>query len=256
MTIVCKNCNNHFKGKFCSHCGQAADTHEINMHYLWHEIQHGILHFDSGIVYTTKQLFTRPGHAIREFINGKRVQFFKPFAFVFVLSTIYALLSHYLGLEISSERVEVTQRDIKDARAIQLFNNGMGAFSWLKQHYAYYVLVFLPINSLASYLAFRNKRVNYLKHVVLNAYVIGQRTIIYLFLIPISILTNFDIEASTAGTLIEILLPVWAYSQFFNYSSVWKSILRTILAYIYTGLITLTLIGVYIFLLVLYWYLN
>ena len=73
-----KNCNHHFKGNFCSNCGQKAKTEKINFHFLWHDIQHGLFHFDSGILYTAKQLFTKPGMAIKEFIEGNRIKHFKP----------------------------------------------------------------------------------------------------------------------------------------------------------------------------------
>ncbi len=68
--VTCKNCQNTFHGAYCNACGQSAHTDKIDKHFLYHEIQHGLLHVDSGIVYTTKELFTRPGHAIREFIEA------------------------------------------------------------------------------------------------------------------------------------------------------------------------------------------
>ena len=92
MEITCKNCNQTFKGHYCNNCGQPADTHKINAHFLWHDIQHGLLHFDNGIPYSIKQLFIRPGHSIREFIEGKRVRHFKPLSLVAVLGALYGFL--------------------------------------------------------------------------------------------------------------------------------------------------------------------
>lgn len=65
MVITCKNCNHNFKGKFCNHCGQSADTHDINLHFLWHDIQHGLLHFDKGVLFTLKELFTSTGMPLK-----------------------------------------------------------------------------------------------------------------------------------------------------------------------------------------------
>jgi hypothetical protein len=79
MNITCKNCHQTYTGNYCNNCGQPADTHKINIHYLWHDIQHGLFHFDKGVTYTAKQLFTRPGHSIREFIEGKRVKHIKQY---------------------------------------------------------------------------------------------------------------------------------------------------------------------------------
>ncbi|QOG00887.1 DUF3667 domain-containing protein [Flavobacterium sp. MDT1-60] len=37
-------------------------------------------------------MFTRPGHSIREFIEGKRVKHFKPLWLVAVLGALYGFL--------------------------------------------------------------------------------------------------------------------------------------------------------------------
>jgi hypothetical protein len=95
MANICKNCNHTFEGNYCNNCGQAANTHKLTMHFIWHDLQHGLFHFDNGIFYTIKQLVTRPGHTIREFINGKRVRHFKPLTLVVLLATLYGFLYHY-----------------------------------------------------------------------------------------------------------------------------------------------------------------
>lgn len=93
MTTICKNCNEQLEWHFCGNCGQSAETHKMNVHFLWHDIQHGLLHFDKGILYTSKQLFTRPGIAIKEFIEGKRINHFKPISLIIVLATVYGLFT-------------------------------------------------------------------------------------------------------------------------------------------------------------------
>lgn len=62
---------------------------------MWHDIQHGLFHFDQGIFYTAKQLFIRPGHSIREFIEGKRVEHFKPLSLVIILATAYGIIENF-----------------------------------------------------------------------------------------------------------------------------------------------------------------
>ena len=69
----------------------------MNFHSLWHDIQHGLFHFDNGVLYTAKQLFTRPGNSIREYIDGKRVRHFKPISLVILLATVYGFLYHTLS---------------------------------------------------------------------------------------------------------------------------------------------------------------
>jgi hypothetical protein len=42
-------------------------------HFIEQDLIHRIWHVDTGILFTIRELFTRPGHCVREFINGKRV---------------------------------------------------------------------------------------------------------------------------------------------------------------------------------------
>ena len=100
MQIICKNCGHIFSGQFCNNCGQSAATHKLNLHFIWHDIQHGLLHFDKGILYTAKKLFTKPGKSIREFIEGKRVKHFKPISLVIILATLYGVLRHLFHFSI------------------------------------------------------------------------------------------------------------------------------------------------------------
>ncbi|MDH6353963.1 hypothetical protein M2132_000283 [Dysgonomonas sp. PH5-45] len=79
---ICKNCNSTIKGNYCQNCGQATKTDRINFHYLVHEIQHSIFHVDKGILFTIKELLLRPSITIKGYLEGKRVNLFKPFGFV------------------------------------------------------------------------------------------------------------------------------------------------------------------------------
>ena len=106
MNIICKNCNYNFKGKYCNNCGQTADTHRLDFHYLWHQFKHGLLHFDDGILYSGIELFTRPGHSIREFVNGKRVGYFSFVTLLLLILGISHFLSEYAQVKISDLDIE------------------------------------------------------------------------------------------------------------------------------------------------------
>ncbi|MGV3541199.1 MAG: DUF3667 domain-containing protein [Rufibacter sp.] len=235
---VCRNCGAGVDGNYCSTCGQPAHTHPINLHYFWHDIQHGIFHVDRGLLFTIRELFTRPGHAIREFINGKRVKHFKPIAFLFLLSTIYAVLAHYFKVdtfldELSSGFAHAR----KDKDSTESFTK---VFTWFQQHYAYSALLMLPAFSLASYLAFRKSGFNYLQHVVLNAYATGQRTLVYLLLIPVVWFIDdkaIAMKIHNAEFYLGAVLTFWVYGQFFHKNTLFKNVLLTLLTFFYLGVI-------------------
>ncbi len=237
MTITCKNCNQHFKGHFCNNCGQTADTHKINFHFLWHDIQHGLFHFDNGFFYTAKQLFTRPGIAIREFIDGKRVRHFKPISLVILLATVYGLLYHTFHIGFT-DLVQVTGSG-DDKINVEKINE------WMSTHYAWASLLTLPFYALGTFLVFKKQGYNFVEHLVLNAFLAGQRLILRITTFPIIYAFSGTPTIKTVTefiTLIDFILMVWGYSQFFNKLSKQKSFLLTLLSYLIFAL-TLIIVG-------------
>src|SRR5437588_8936861 len=148
-TIICKNFGSQVSGNFCGSCGQRADTHKLNMHFILHDLQHGLFHFDKGVLYTTKQLLTRPGHTIREFLEGKRVRHFQPLSFVIVLATFYGLVWHYLIFDrlhksLIEHRGDITKTSVK-------------IITWITEHFAFYCLILIITSTLVSYVIFKKR---------------------------------------------------------------------------------------------------
>ncbi|MCB0645480.1 MAG: DUF3667 domain-containing protein [Saprospiraceae bacterium] len=236
MTTICKNCASSFEGKFCNQCGQAADTPEINFRSVAQELQHTILQIDKGLLYTTRELLLRPGKTIRGYLEGKRVQHIKPFAYIFILSTLYALLT---TLTRKSTFLADFLDGFYDGTTESEAQSDMGLVGdivlWMSSHYAYTTLLIIPLISLASYLCFAKMRYNYFQHLVLNSYVAGQRTAVFLLLLPFTYFitdesTNDFID--TVKVYLGIALTFWTYYQFFNTTRVYKRILLTILTYV------------------------
>lgn len=93
----CKNCGAQLNGNFCSQCGQKAKIDTINLSYILSEVSDTFLQVNHGLFYTIKELFLRPGISIRDYLAGKRKSYFKPIAYVLLLSTIYALLASLIS---------------------------------------------------------------------------------------------------------------------------------------------------------------
>lgn len=77
--MICKNCNTNFKGNFCNNCGQSCNIERINAKYLLAELSLFLLQLERGIFFTIKELFLRPGHCIREYLDWISYSDFKAF---------------------------------------------------------------------------------------------------------------------------------------------------------------------------------
>ena len=90
-----------------------STNREIEFAFLIDEIKYTYLYVNKGLLFTAKELFTRPGHTIREFIEGKRVNHYKPILLVFVLAGVEGLLNHYLPLKEMMSKIKVTDNKKK-----------------------------------------------------------------------------------------------------------------------------------------------
>ncbi len=235
MTITCKNCNTSFKGHFCYNCGQPAHTHRLDLISVWHDIQHGLLHIDKGILYTIAQLFTRPGHSIREYLEGKRVKHFKPVSLVIILATVFALANHFLSLNIVNDKGNTVESSIS---GINFSITGAeaelrGIKEFIESHFALLQLLLLPYYSFATWLAFRKSGFNYIEHLVINAFFRGQVIIISTLLLPLvywGFITN-EVSRSVALWL-ELGCFFWIFLQLFHKRRIFYVIKRLLLSLI------------------------
>jgi len=226
MSTNCKNFKTQFTGNYCPQCGQTAATNNINHHYIWHDIQHDILHFDKGILLTARELFTRPGHFIRDYIEGKRINQFKPISLIILLASVYGILVHYfhlnlvdkLGSTIPSKGITI--KEINE---------------WVATHFSWIILFTVPVRALTTKIVFYKQAYNYYEHLVLAAYLASLRLLIQIAAFPID---YFLINTSILQTfmkfnfLIEIVFSIWGHTQFFNTLSKPKTILLSLLSWL------------------------
>jgi len=87
---ACLNCATPLAGPFCSACGQHSHVHRT-LWALWHDIAHGVFHFEGKVWTTIPLLAWRPGDLTRRYIHGERAKFVSPLAlFLFTVFLMFA----------------------------------------------------------------------------------------------------------------------------------------------------------------------
>lgn len=90
---LCLNCGTALVGDYCHRCGQPGHVHR-SLSAIWHDLAHGVLHFEGKIWNTLPMLAWRPGELTRRFIHGERARFVSPMAlFLFSVFLMFALFS-------------------------------------------------------------------------------------------------------------------------------------------------------------------
>ncbi|MFT3909683.1 MAG: DUF3667 domain-containing protein [Ferruginibacter sp.] len=89
---ICKNCGNHFTGKFCNNCGEKVYTdHDKSFGHFLHETFHFFTHFDNKFFKTLGLIFKSPGILSLSYCNGVRDKYYKPVSLFFVGIVLYLL---------------------------------------------------------------------------------------------------------------------------------------------------------------------
>ncbi|GAB3639629.1 DUF3667 domain-containing protein [Spirosoma arcticum] len=180
--VTCQNCDHEYAGHFCSQCGQRADTHPVNWHYIWHEIPHSVWHVDHGIAYTLRQLLTRPGHTIREFLEGRRINHYRPLALLFLLGAIYLFIQHGLGVSFVKVSQEMLNADVKDTPVrAQAFQTEL--FQLIERNQTLISILMIPFYAFGYWLLFRRQRYNYPELLVVQTFITNVHLLMSLVIV-------------------------------------------------------------------------
>jgi hypothetical protein len=96
---TCKNCGNHFSGKYCNACGEKIYTaHDKSLTHIFEEAFHFLTHFEGSFLTTLKTVFTKPGKFSLDYCNGIRKKYFKPVSLFLLLVVLYLVFPLFKGL--------------------------------------------------------------------------------------------------------------------------------------------------------------
>lgn len=105
----CLNCGAQLAGDFCHQCGQRAHVHR-SLKGFFHDLMHGVLHFEGKIWRTLPKLVGNPGDLTRRYIDGERARFISPVAlFLFSVFLMFAVLS-LAAPSLGASKAEFTEK--------------------------------------------------------------------------------------------------------------------------------------------------
>lgn len=115
-TCTCLNCGTTYTGNYCNRCGQSHNTPRYRLSNALKNIAGGFFNIDNGFGRTLLELLYRPGYMIRDFIGGKRVEYFRPFQTLFILAALYIMAVQLVDPEALSkkEKTEKTEQTDKE----------------------------------------------------------------------------------------------------------------------------------------------
>lgn len=229
--VICLNCQHVIDENFCGNCGQKKYK-RIDKKYLTDEVQYLLLHTNKGFFYTVKNILKNPGKTARNFVDGNRVNHYKPILLAFVLSTISAFISYKI-IGLNEKMVEIFTKDpnfTKNKFASELMIDVM---AFVTAYNSFIMLAMIPILSIASTVAFITWKNNYYEHIVMGAFISSLYTIFSILLLyPLMYFFKDDLQflqvLSMGSSLFIIPLLIWFYSGFYKEKTIWQVSVRVL----------------------------
>lgn len=249
----CLNCGTEFRGNFCPNCGQSAQTKRFTFLQTVKHLLFIFTKFDDTFWHTTFELFTRPGHMIRDYLRGHRAEYLRPLQLLICLITAYLIIVHLVfgeqGITYTTliNNVDSVDKILKNETASMAIAMAEKAIN----NMLISTLMSITLLAFCTYWSFRRikegKAFNFAEHFYSMVYLQSIYMIISFVLLPYQYFT----ETAPTGSLnfwSELIIMVIVYAQLMRVS--WrKSTMMCLLAYciaaavfvLFCGLVT----GVY-----------
>jgi len=165
---------------------------------LLEEAWHTITHVEEGFIHTVIALAKRPGKMIGEYIHGNRKPYQKPFPFLFIVTTVYALMLYWLHYNNEKHLLEQTSVDFHTRFILKASYLESKFYSWLH-------IGLLPVYGLLSLIIYRQVKYNWAEWMVACCYIIS---FILLLLIPYQLCNKIFDFSNTANFYIQLIIIV------------------------------------------------
>jgi hypothetical protein len=211
---ACANCGAHRAGEYCGACGQRAVQGRLTVPGIAQQVAHDVLNVDRGILFTALELTRRPGDAIRDYVDGKRVRYTAPVKYFVLTVALTTFLTAQLGV-------------LDDMAAG--FVQGMGneapvsaaeTSRFLSQWMTVFMALGVPFTAAVTRLLFRRARMTYAEHLALNLYSYGHQCLVLALVLPATLLLPALETGLVTGWLLTIALYFgWTCARFFRVSA-------------------------------------
>lgn len=174
----CKNCQNQFTGKFCNQCGQKWIDWRWNNKKLIVSASSAVFNLEKGFFFTFKNLLLRPGKMVREYLDGKTVNYTNPFRYALLAIAASVFIAFTLGVwDLQVENIVEGYKKIGLIDSKQSELEMKERMSAVAKFINIIPLALLPFIAFTTKMIFSKQRLLYAEYTILTAFVIGQATL-------------------------------------------------------------------------------
>ena len=212
---TCKNCGYQSELKYCPNCGQKASVKRLEMKSLLQELPHSVFHIDKGFLFNVSQIIKRPGYAIKDYLDGKRKNFYHPLSYMLiVLGTMLVAMNlmkvHYYDPVQDAWMTPEKAASWKEYDATQQ--------TWI-HYYKFYIPFYLPWIALIFYLWLRvmKQAYTYAECIFISFFCSANMTIPQIIVLTLAYFVNNPSFTRTSDQVINnTVLAIIFFFQFYQ----------------------------------------
>jgi hypothetical protein len=229
MKETCRNCGELSTHEYCRTCGQKK-YRRIDRKYVIEEFEYATIHLSKGLFYSIVCLLKNPGKTAREYLNGKRVNHYKPIVMAFVLSGFVGLLYYWF---IDKNKIVTETVLVNESQPLEFKKFFNVLINFILKNYGWITLLSIPFFALISKRILRKQPENYFEHFVLNSYIQCLFAMLSLFTFPLVLLfRNSSNVLETINIALQYTLPlvmIWFFKTYYTKISLINIVLKVLL---------------------------
>ena len=167
--MICISCKTTYDTNFCPNCGERSGVKKITLTSILEDALATLTNMDKGFLYNVKTLTLHPKTVAINYILGKRKGILNPISFLILSVTVYLIVE---GLFIPPLADIGTETLPKAYVSRVAYSAGKYVHTYFKY---FWILSTIPL-ALSTTLVFR--KYNFMEHLTINSFIIGQATLI------------------------------------------------------------------------------
>ncbi len=174
----CRNCDGPLEAsdRYCRGCAQPVITGRLTLRQMGGQAWSAALSLDKGFLFTSLQLFYRPGHLVREYLAGKTTPYTAPFRYLLLWVGLSSLVLYW------HNQARPKPAAAPAVYADELERYGTLFYTTLADNPKLVLTFFILVLAFAARLVFFRRGLNLAEHTVVLAYLLGTSSLVETFL--------------------------------------------------------------------------